>query len=276
MAVAGLPTIEAPLKFMKPGPEKPRVIMSADHTKPNERIGEFELVEVPIADARALADTPNLDREGFALVRSATAVADFYDEAQVRDIYYPEVRRLLQAEAGASEVVIFDHTLRVEDDSERRAHATRLPVFAVHNDYTEWSGPSRARELLGAEKAERFLSGRWALINVWRSFGASADRFPLAAADGRTVPQADFIGVEMVYPDRKGEIYQNAWSPGQRWYWYSGMQRDEAMLLKCFDSSRDGRTRYTAHSGFANPHAPPGTPPRASIEVRTIVAFADT
>ena len=32
-----------------------------------------------------------------------------------------------------------------------------------------------------------------------------------------------------------------------------------AMLFKCFDTARDGRTRYTAHTGFANPHAPAET-----------------
>ena len=92
-------------------------------------------------------------------------------------------------------------------------------------------------------------------------------------ADGRTVPQADYIAVDIVYPDRTGEIYQNGYSKGQRWYYFSNMKRNEALLLKCFDSATDGRTRYTAHSGFQNPHAPAGTPPRESIEVRTLVFF---
>ena len=124
------------------------------------------------------------------------------------------------------------------------------------------------------EAAERFLSNRFAMINVRRSFGASAERFPLAAADGRTVPQADYVAVDLIYPDRTGGIYQTAFSAAQRWYYFSGMKRDEAMLLKCFDTSSDGRTRYTAHSGFANPHAPASTPPRESIEVRTLLSFA--
>jgi hypothetical protein len=170
-------------------------------------------------------------------------------------------------------VHIFDHTLRVEDEAKRRAHSTRLPVSIVHNDYTERSGPQRVRDLLLPEAAERFLSSRFAMVNVWRSFGASAERFPLAAADGRTVPRADYVAVDLVYPDRTGEIYQNAYSEAQRWYYFSRMQRDEAMLLKCFDTSSDGRTRYTAHSGFANPHAPVDTPPRESIEVRTLLSL---
>jgi hypothetical protein len=130
------------------------------------------------------------------------------------------------------------------------------------------------RDLLAPDEAARFLANRFAMVNIWRSFGASAERFPLAAADGRTVFQADYVSVDLVYPNRTGEIYQNAYSAGQRWYYFSQMRRNEAMLLKCFDTASDGPTRYTAHSGFANPDAPTDTPPRESIEVRTLLSFA--
>jgi hypothetical protein len=228
---------------------------------------------VAITDARALPEPPTLDREGFALVRHETQVADFYDARAIKEVYYREVVKLLQDVTGATEVHIFDHTLRVEDEAKRRAHGTRLPVAVVHNDYTERSGPQRVRDVLAPEEAERFLAHRFAMVNVWRSFGASAERFPLAVADGRTVPQLDYIAVDIVYPDRTGEIYQNAHSDGQRWYYFSNMRRDEVILLKCFDTATDGRTRYTAHSGFTNPQAPADIPPRESIEVRTLLSF---
>jgi len=151
---------------------------------------------------------------------------------------------------------------------------TRLPVSVAHNDYTERSALERVRAVLAPKAAQRLLDGRFAIVNVWRSFGASAERCPLAAADGRTLLPTDFVAVDLVYPDRTGEIYYNAHSSGQRWFYFSRMQRNEALLFKCFDSARDGRTRYTAHTGFANPHAPPDTPPRESIEVRTLLFFA--
>jgi hypothetical protein len=276
MPAPSLRVIEAPLNFTVASREKPQVLMSANHAEPNKRTGDLRSVPVAIADARALAEPPTLDREGFALVRHETQVTDFYDQRAVEEVYYPEIARLLQGVTGATEVHIFDHTLRVEDDAKRRAHSTRLPVSVVHNDYTERSGPQRVRDVLAPDKAERFLAHRFAMVNVWRSFGASAERFPLAVADGRTVPSADYIPVDLVYPDRIGEIYQNAHSAGQRWYYFPDMQRDEALLLKCFDSAMDGRTRYTAHSGFANPRAPSETPPRESIEVRTLLSFGPT
>ena len=274
MSSASLPTIEARLTFIVPSPEKPRVLMSVNHAEANKRTGEFRSLPVAISDARRSPESPSLDREGFALVQHPTRVADFYDTAVVERLYYAEVVDMLKRATGASEVHVFDHTLRVEDDAQRRAHGTRLPVSVVHNDYTEQSGPQRVRDVLGPKTAGQLLSNRWAMVNVWRSFGASAERFPLAAADGRTVPSTDYIAVDLVYPDRVGEIYYAAHSKDQRWFYFSHMQRNEAMLLKCFDSARDGRARYTVHTGFANPHASADTPPRESIEVRTLLSFA--
>jgi hypothetical protein len=263
-----------PLTFIAPSLGKPRVLMSANHAEPNTRIGEFRSVPVAIADARRLPEPPTLDREGFALAEHPTHVVDFYDSAAVERLYYPEIVELLERATGAAEVHIFDHTLRVEDEAKRQAYGTRLPVSVVHNDYTERSGPQRVRDVLPPETAERLLAGRFAMVNVWRSFGASAERFPLAAADGRTVQPTDYVAVDLVYLDRTGEVYHNAYSNGQRWFYFSRMQRHEAMLLKCFDSARDGRTRYTAHTGFANSHAPADAPPRESIEVRALLYFA--
>ena len=273
MPSPSLPTIEAPLNFMIRPKEKPRVLVSANQASANARTGEFRQTPVAIADARALPEPAALDREGFALVESPTAVADFFDPKAVTEVYYPEVTALLIKETGAREVHIFDHTLRVEDEEKRKRHGTRLPVLAVHNDYTELSGPQRVHDVLGPGKAKQVLEGRYAIVNVWRSLGETSESFPLALADGRTVPAEDYIGVDIVYSDRVGEIYQNVHSAGQHWYYYPNMRRSEAILLKCFDAARDGRTRYTAHTGFPNPHAARGTPPRESIEVRTLLVF---
>jgi len=73
--------------------------------------------------------------------------------------------------------------------------------------------------------------------------------------------------------DRTGEVYYNARSSGQHRFYFSRIRRTKAMLLKCLDSADDGRARYPARTGFANPQVPAGTPPRESIEVRTLVFF---
>jgi hypothetical protein len=274
MSGTSLPTIEVPLTFIAPTTTRPRVLMSAKHADANRRSGDFRSLPVDIADARGLSEPATLDGEGFTLEQHQTGVTDFYDPAAVEQVYYPEIAELLRRATGAAEVHIFDHTLRVEDEAKRRIHGTRLPVSVVHNDYTEQSALQRVRDILAPDTAERFLGGRFAIVNVWRSFGASSERFPLAVADGRTIVPTDHVAVDLVYPDRTGEIYYTAHSSGQRWFYFSRMQPNEAMLFKCFDSARDGRTRYTAHTGFANPHAPAETPPRESIEVRTLLRFS--
>jgi hypothetical protein len=267
--------IEAVLTFLAPSAEKPRVLVPTAHADRFERTGTYRAVPVAIHDARGLPDPPKLDREGFSLMRHSTSVAEFFDPAMVKNRYYPEVIDLLTRATGAVEVHIFDHTVRVEDEAMQRQLGLRQPVAFVHNDYTEQSAIQRVRDFFSPEQAAHLLARRLAFVNVWRSIGASAERFPLAAADGRSIPLTDYVAVDMVYADRTGEIYHNMYSSGQRWFYFADMQTDEAMLLKCFDSATDGRTRYTAHTGFANPRAAAGTPPRQSIEVRTILSFAE-
>lgn len=268
-------TVRAPINFMSADQaDKPRVMMSADHAQPNQRTGAFLAATVPVLDARTLTPAASLDLQGFELAAMPTAMADFYDEARIEAVYYPEIVAFLKRVTGASDVHIFDHTVRVQDDGKRAATAKRLPVLVAHNDYTEKSGPKRVRDVMDAAHADRYLGHRFAMVNVWRSIGASADRTPIAVADARTMRTEDFIATDLVYQDRVGEIYQNAHSDGQKWYWYPGMAGDEVLLLKCFDTAMDGRARYTAHTGFENPDAAPGTPPRESIEVRTMISFA--
>jgi hypothetical protein len=79
-----------------------------------------------------------LERDGFHFVRHETKVRDFFDENEIRRVYYPEMETLVQAESGASRVVVFDHTLRTADDEQREARKIREVVRRVHNDYTEW------------------------------------------------------------------------------------------------------------------------------------------
>ena len=110
--------------------------------------GTVDPRRVPIHNARLHSDPFVLDRDGFRFVRHDTAVADFFDEDQVRRVYYPEMEALVKAESGASRVVVFDHTLRTADDEQRAARKIREVVRRVHNDYTEWSGPQRVRDLL--------------------------------------------------------------------------------------------------------------------------------
>ena len=64
-----------------------------------------------IRNGRLAPNDFGLEREGCRFVRHDTKVADFFNEAEVRSVYYAEMEALVKAETGASRVVIFDHTL---------------------------------------------------------------------------------------------------------------------------------------------------------------------
>jgi len=83
----------------------------------------------------------------------------------------------------------------------------------------------------------------------------------------------DMIPTERRYPDRVGETYHLTFNPSHRWYYFPEMQRNEALVFKCYDSKRDGRSRFSAHSAFEDPNSPPDAPPRESIEIRTLAFF---
>ena len=237
-----------------------------------KRTGKYQEYKVPIYDGRAIADRLSLEREGFIFVRHDTKVKDFYDESEVLSLYYLEVEQLVKETSGARRVVVFDHTLRSADTAMREAKQISGPVRNAHNDYTEWSGPQRVRDLLPNE-AEALLKHRFAVVQVWRPIRHPVRREPLAIADARSIGMKELFPSSRIYPDRVGEVYHCAFNPAHRWYYFPDMRRDEAIVFKTFDSIKDGRARWTAHSAFDDPTSPPDAPPRESIEMRTLAFF---
>src|SRR5499426_312801 len=169
---------------------------------------------VEIRDGRG--ETFSLDVNGFAVVPHATKVRNFLDENELKATYYGEVEALIRQVSGARRVVVFDHTLRSGDESEREAKLLREPVLSVHNDYTEWSGPQRVREIL-PDEAEQLLAHRFAIIQVWRAINQPIQMNPLAIADARSLAAGDLIAAERRYPHRVGETYRVGYNPDHRW-----------------------------------------------------------
>jgi len=235
--------------------------------------GTNERRPVTIRDGRPLKDEFDLEVTGFEFVEHKTEVRDFFDAEELKRVYYPEVEALVKKVSGASRVVVFDHTLRSGDEAEREARLVREPVFNVHNDYTEWSGPQRVREILPVE-AEALLRRRFAIVQAWRAIDKPIESNPLAIADARSLAPEDLIASERRYPHRVGETYRIRYNPDHRWFYFPEMRRDEALVFKVYDSAKDGRARFTAHSSFDDPTSPADAPPRQSIEARAFAFFA--
>ena len=236
------------------------------------RTGSQDMRAVPILDGREEAAELSLERNGFILVDHSTAMKDFFDAEELMRVYYPEVERLIAATCGASRVVIFDHTLRSGDEAEREAKLVREPVLSAHNDYTEWSGPQRVREIMGDE-AEALLARRFAIIQVWRAINEPIESNPLAVADARTVSMEDLMIAERRYPHRVGQTYRLKHNANHRWVYFPRMHRDEAIVFKVYDSEKDGRARFTPHTAIDDPTSAPGSRPRQSIEARAFAFY---
>ena len=264
--------IEADLNYSVRTVEKPVSETYGRDGLERRYTGKFEAHRTRIADARPIRESFALDTNGFELVDQSTKMKNFFDADELREVYYAEMRALIAARSDAKRVQVFDHTLRSGDEDERAARKIREPVRAVHNDYTEWSGPQRVRDLLGNE-AEELLTRRFAIIQTWRAINKPVEKDPLAIADARSIPFSDFIPAERRFPDRVGEIYQLEHNPAHRWYYFPRMRRDEALVFKVYDSAKDGRSRFSAHTSFEDPSSPPAAPPRESIEIRAFAFF---
>ena len=234
--------------------------------------GTVDPRRVPIHNARLHAEPFALDREGFRFVRHDTKVADFFDEDEVRRVYYPEMEALVKAESDAARVVVFDHTLRTADDELRSARKIREVVRRVHNDYTEWSAPQRVRDIL-PDEAETLLARRFAIVQVWRPIRHPVETFPLAIADAQSLSPEDLVVSERRAANRIGQTYAITYNPAHRWFWFPRQRREEAIVFKVYDSVKDGGARWTAHTAFEDPTSPAQARPRESIEIRTFAFF---
>jgi hypothetical protein len=265
-------TIEAELNYLVDTGERPFTFTGGPGSTDIRTGGTPDPRVVTIHNGRLVGEEFTLDRNGFRFIDHHTAITDFFDEAAVQRVYYAEMEALIKAETGASRVVVFDHTLRTADDEMREAKKIREVVRRVHNDYTEWSAPQRVRDLMGDE-AEALLQKRFAIVQCWRPIRHPVESFPLAMCDARSMEFADFVISERRYPNRVGQTYAVKYNPHHQWYWFPLMRRDEALVFKVFDSLKDGRARWTAHTAFEDPTSPPNARPRESIEIRTIAFF---
>jgi len=268
-------TVKGILQFTVPTGETPVTQVSdTGGGRSDPKTGQYEMKEITIHDGRPTADQLDMEVQGYEFLKSDTAVTDFTDSEQVKEIYYPELEKLLLEATGAEKVVIFDHTIRIGDPEKRDALGVRDPVRSAHNDFTDQSAPQRVRDLLPEAEAEERLGRRYTSVNVWRPLTGPVKTDPIAICAWDSIDDKDMIPSERVYNNRVGGILNLSYNPEQEWTYFPDMERDEVILLKCFDSERDGRARWTAHAAFEDPNGPdPSLPARESIEVRTLIFY---
>ena len=236
----------------------------------------IEFVEhvVEIRDVRQLHQPLRLEVEGASVLRHRSAVHSFHDEDELRRVGYPETADLVRTATGAADVVVFDHNIRGPGGPPKvlAAGDVKRPVFHIHTDFSGKSAQARAGAVLGKAPVP---GQRMAAINVWRPIVEPLRDCPLAICDASSVDERDLLAVDLLYPNRTGQIYYVTFNPAHRWYYASDMRTDEAWIFKNYDTATDGRARFTPHTAFVDTTHPPLVAPRASVEFRTFAFFND-
>lgn len=230
--------------------------------------------EVDILDAWPIRRELSTDKQGFEHQHFSASFQQFDDDEAVKSTFYAQVVEFVKAHTGAKRVVVFDHTIRkrLPADLSRQTVVQRPAVMLVHSDYTVKSGPQRVRDIMNDE-AEDLLARRVAFYNVWKPLSKPVEELPLAMCDATTHAPDDMLLMQLKYRERTGEIYVMRHAPTHRWYYFPNMQADQALLLKTYDSTTDGRARFMGHTAFEDPTTAPNAQKRESIEVRTMAFF---
>jgi hypothetical protein len=274
--------------------------------------------EMQVHDARQLikSERRTVERHGFEVIGAPLTDENldfFAHDAVVRD-YYPQCANLVQTAIGAAQVFAFDHNIRSAEGKSSKARIkggqeVQGPAHVVHGDYTLTSALQRLRDLAAPPTKNDTLfhvldgeplvdpgavtaveqGARFSIINVWRNIANQpVVTHPLALCDAQSVQPADLVVFEIHYADRVGENYFAKHADHHDWYFYPQMTRDEAMLIKQWDSAgpfaqsngkqgddADGTApcTFSFHSAFEDPTTLANAPERWSIEVRCIAIY---
>ena len=226
-----------------------------------------ELVATPVQvkDVQCGEASVTFSDDSVAFARTPTKVRSFTNGEDWQASYDEELTALLTREVNAKEVVIFDHTVRIDDpDSDRK------PARNVHSDYSPDGAHQRLIDILGEERAADWSEGHSGFINVWRPIGDPINSAPLGFVRPSSVAEADWIMLDLIYPDRLGHIMGLAASGDHEWVYQSRMSPDDVAIFNIYDNR--GRASI-AHSAMDLVEDETIDTIRKSIESRTLVRY---
>lgn len=227
-----------------------------------------ELVEtkITVADLRGSDERTLFNRDGIEFLDHASAINDFEHGEDWSAVYDQELSELLKSRIGAKEVIVFDHTVRIDDPQ-----AARRPARNVHNDYNEKGAEQRLIDLVGEERAQEFKQAGYGFVNVWRPVQNVIKSSPLGFIRPQSTKAGDWIDIGLIYPDRFGQILGVAANENHEWFYRSDMTPDEIVVFNIYDNR--GRP-HLAHSALDLPSDKAAVTPRKSIESRTLVRYS--
>ncbi len=226
---------------------------------------ELAVTEVRVNDVRAGEAAISFGRDAVAFIEAPTEVASFDRGDGWRAVYDRELTGLLKRELGVNEVVIFDHTVRVDDPE-----AARKPARNVHSDYSVDGARQRLVDILGPERASEWSQGHYAFINAWRPVDHPINSAPLGFVWPSSQKDGDWILLDLIYADRVGQIMGLAANPQHEWVYRSRMTPGEVAFFNIYDNSG---LPSIAHSALDMVEDEAVRTMRKSIESRTLVRY---
>ena len=255
-------------------------------------------------DARRISDyhpgiSPHsaqcMDKLGVALASCDSQCNNFYDSAEVRRVFYPEMEKLLlEFYPDATDALVYNHDVfdkdyegdRTEDQDAKNPGVNANYANLVHNDLNDNSGRVRCRELLtrnlrnfGREQycteveADEKMSRRFLSINLAKPM-ETVEQNPFVLCAWPSFADQPYINNYRVYDDRVGETTRFTYRPEHEWYWVPQQQPNEVSMLKCYDSVCDGSvSRWSFHSACIDPTAAADARCRKNVVVRAFVFF---
>ena len=221
---------------------------------------------VNVQDLREGKHRTHFNQHGIEFVNSPSSIEHFSLDKSWEATYNEELRDLLAKQIGAKDILVFDHTVRIDDPN-----ANRRPARNVHNDFSEQGARQRLIDLLGEDSAQEFLQGHYAFVNVWRPIEQPIKSSPLGFIHPETVANDDWMNIELIYPDRQGQILGLAANEEHEWFYLSSMTPNEVAIFNIYDNQD---RPHLAHSALdITTSDSDASAPRKSIESRTLVRY---
>ncbi|OQR95255.1 hypothetical protein ACHHYP_00179 [Achlya hypogyna] len=239
---------------------------------------------VALQDMRNNEELFSIDEQGFEAIRGVPSLRCELTDAQGnlctdgKEGYVKQhVEALVKARFESLTFVdVFKVTFRSADPNDS-LKGQRRPSPLVHIDQTTETAAVFTAQLPNVVRA-KVVTGEWRLriLSVWQPLVANVEDWPLALAESASCPTSRLLTCETRFPGgtsgamalvRLADIDTMSW-----WYW-SGMQDDEVLVINNFDSQNSCRC---PHTSFRDPRVPSNaTAYRKSAEARVLLVTSD-
>lgn len=226
---------------------------------------ELLSTQIQVQDIRSGDLTVNFEQNGITFENHTSQIVNFSKTTRWQETYNNEVTALLSEKIGATDVIIFDHTVRRDSEN-----AIRRPARNVHNDYSPEGAKQRLVNLVGAKRASEISKGRYAFVNLWRPIESPIKTVPLGFIHPDSVNPDDWLEIALVYPDRQGQILGVTANHQHHWFYMSQMTPQDVVIFNVYDNQ--GKP-YLAHGAMDLGNETDVTQPRISLETRTLIRF---